>query len=184
MDSGQALDSGMSAIYYAFLSSLHASVPERILYPLSITALTTTNWSADSLLQNTGNTQPAFHAHSSAPVTIGTQIAFNTVDRDNTVSYSFVSGTYTVPVTGWYHFDAYVQIINTTGSTQNINIILNANSQAIGSSSVPSLLTATGQAVSVSGTYYMTAGQSVYIQTAALSANYTAQGHFSGYLIF
>lgn len=108
MDSGQALDSGMSAIYYAFLNSLHASIPERILYQFNPTALITPNWAIDQtsgLLQNTGFTQPDCSFNNSAQrSTAGVFITYGGTDWNQSMGglTSATTGTIQIPFIGRY----------------------------------------------------------------------------------
>lgn len=65
------------------------------------------------LIQNT----TAFHAHLSANQTSGTTIVFDTVDNQTGgTNYANGTGTFTVPVTGWYSVDFYVNYTNNTAS--------------------------------------------------------------------
>jgi hypothetical protein len=115
------------------------------------------------------------------------QFDTKTFDTGNNVDVTTNKGRFTVPISGFYQFNAQL-VFTTSGANQDAGIIINKNGSQLnyGNTAVNMYAGATAPGVTVSIFVQLVAGD--YIEVAArgnlpLDVRYTTQNVFSGYLV-
>ena len=174
MDSGQALDGGLSAVNVGFLGSTHLSIPQ--LVPYSVSSLTSTGpISAAGLFSNSG--QPSFTAHRSGAQITGTTVIFDTVDtQQGGTNYANGTGAFTAPNTGWYLFTVWAIILNNANglTVTALSLVNTTASKTLDTDNYPPGLSNTqSAAMTLTSFCHLTAGDVVNVQSVtAFNANY------------
>jgi len=144
MDTGMALDGGLSQVNVGFLNGSHPSVPGVMPYPLTATVLTATtsatlpNATISGASTWSSTAQPFFKAHLSTNTNFGffATVIFNTIDeQQGGTNYNSATGVYTFPNTGVYLLTCSGFITNITGVTESVGFNFLVNSVAIPGSS-------------------------------------------------
>lgn len=187
---GTGINLGSSGVRHAGIFSLNGSTLSFATNPTNSGISTREHLKIDSAGRVTMPYQPAFLVHSSGtnsiPTNAAATVVFNNKISDRGNHFNIGTYTYTVPVSGFYHFDATISYSGSFTAPRIIAYIV-----VNGSNSISRQTYRAGQdtGVSVSGSLYLSANDNVTVKTyqdSGVSRNllaYLEWTHFSGYLI-